>query len=131
MNEMVKSLARAMRGLTQWLVPNACSSLDAPVASGWRQKLTRYALRSVLLSFATIATPALAVLDGPTMWTQFKGLIFGPWGLVIGVCIAFAGLFGIPRWGVMGAVGIIAVAVVFFCIPGMMGVLQTSAQAIS
>ena len=46
MNEMVKSLARAMRGLTQWLVPNACSSLDAPVASGWRQKLTRYALRS-------------------------------------------------------------------------------------
>ena len=83
-----------------------------------------------LMAIVTIAAPAHAALDGPTLLTNLKQLIFGPWGLVIGIIVCFIAIGGIPKWGIGWGIGMAMCAVVFFCVPGIMGVVQTSAQAI-
>lgn len=56
---------------------------------------------------------------GDTMYAAMTNVMFGPWGMVIGIVILFGAIFTFFRFGMGATLLVIAVAFFFFLIPAI------------
>jgi len=94
--------------------------------------------RSVLLlvSLVIALAPALAFaqagsLDaGSTLWTAFRSVLYGPWGLVGSAVVVAMGIYMFLERGFMHALGVMAAGALIFFVPLIVISMRNTAQAL-
>ncbi|MDT8992866.1 hypothetical protein RQP54_18475 [Curvibacter sp. APW13] len=70
-----------------------------------------------------------AGMIGQDAWTSIKGLWFGPAGLALGALIFALSIYFYFKEGVLAVLGVIAMGIIFFFIPGMTAAVQNWARS--
>ncbi len=125
----VRNIKAACNEYTQALTATINSQF---ASAGTLDRSTYWAILISLTAFCLMfSMSAHAETDGTTLWGQFKGLFFGPYGLLIGAVMLVIAVFGILRngfgWGSM----IFGMTAFLFLIPGITKGLQGFAATIA
>jgi len=95
----------------------------------------RQALRS--LAFACFAlAPALVLAQassadaGSTLWSAFRSVLYGPWGLVGSAVVVAMGIYMFLERGFMHALGVMAAGALIFFVPLIVISMRNTAQAL-
>lgn len=88
-----------------------------------------------LLCVALLA-PALALAQangadaGSTLWSAFRSVLYGPWGLVGSAVVVGIGIYMFLERGFMHALGVMAAGALIFFVPLIVISMRNSAQAL-
>lgn len=93
-----------------------------------------------LLTFAVAAALELApvlvlaqagpVDAGSTLWSAFRGVLYGPWGLVGSAIVVAMGIYMFLERGFMHALGVMAAGALIFFVPLIVISMRNTAQAL-
>jgi len=90
--------------------------------------------KTLLLVLA--ATPALALAQqagadaGVTLWSAFRSVLYGPWGLVGSAIVVGMGIYMFLERGFMHALGVMAAGALIFFVPLIVVSMRNAAQAL-
>ena len=79
--------------------------------------------------------PALAVAQtaggdaGSALWTAFRAVLYGPWGLVGSAVVVGIGIYMFLERGFMHALGVMAAGALLFFVPLIVISMRNAAQA--
>ncbi len=89
-----------------------------------------------LLALALEMSPALARAQsahadaGSTLWTAFRSVLYGPWGLVGSAVVVAIGIYMFLERGFMHALGVMAAGGLIFFVPLIVISMRNTAQAL-
>jgi hypothetical protein len=96
--------------------------------------LRRVALPAI--AFVLLAVPALAFAQsatsadaGATLWSAFRAVLYGPWGLVGSAIVVALGIYLFLERGFMHALGVMAAGALLFFVPLIVVSMRNAAQA--
>jgi hypothetical protein len=78
------------------------------------------------LAFAQATTGADA---GATLWSAFRAVLYGPWGLVGSAIVVALGIYLFLERGFMHALGVMAAGALLFFVPLIVVSMRNAAQA--
>jgi hypothetical protein len=90
----------------------------------------------LILGFALGVIPALVAAQtgntdaGSTLWTAFRGVLYGPWGLVGSAVVVAIGIYMFLERGFMHALGVMAAGALIFFVPLIVISMRNTAQAL-
>lgn len=96
---------------------------------------SRATLRCALL-LAVAALPAIALAQagnadaGSTLWSAFRSVLYGPWGLVGSAVVVAIGIYMFLERGFMHALGVMAAGALIFFVPLIVISMRNTAQAL-
>jgi hypothetical protein len=85
---------------------------------------------------ALLLVPELAVAQstsgdaGATLWTAFRNVLYGPWGLVGSAVVVGMGIYMFLERGFMHALGVMAAGALIFFVPLIVISMRNAAQAL-
>jgi hypothetical protein len=88
-----------------------------------------------LMSGAALLVPALAVAQttggdaGSALWSAFRAVLYGPWGLVGSAVVVGIGIYMFLERGFMHALGVMAAGALLFFVPLIVISMRNAAQA--
>ncbi len=89
-------------------------------------------LAVLLLSLVPLA--ALAQVGAPdagsTLWSAFRSVLYGPWGLVGSAVVVAMGIYMFLERGFMHALGVMAAGGLIFFVPLIVVSMRNTAQAL-
>jgi len=91
--------------------------------------------RSALL-LALLIAPLLAIAQssggdaGTTLWSAFRTVLYGPWGLVGSAIVVGIGIYMFLERGFMHALGVMAAGALIFFVPLIVVSMRNAAQAL-
>lgn len=90
----------------------------------------------LVLAVALELAPALAGAQangadaGSTLWTAFRSVLYGPWGLVGSAVVVAIGIYMFLERGFMHALGVMAAGALIFFVPLIVISMRNAAQAL-
>ncbi len=90
----------------------------------------------VLLALALGCIPLIAgaqtgsVDAGSTLWSAFRSVLYGPWGLVGSAVVVAIGIYMFLERGFMHALGVMAAGALIFFVPLIVISMRNTAQAL-
>ncbi len=106
-------------------------------ASAPRRRSMRTLARTVATTAALL--PAIAAAQaisnmgpdaGTTLWTAFRSVLYGPWGLVGSAVIVGLGIYLFLERGFMHALGVMVAGALIFFVPLIVISMRNTAQAL-
>ena len=88
------------------------------------------------LVLALLALPELAQAQsntgdaGATLWSAFRSVLYGPWGLVGSAVVVGIGIYMFLERGFMHALGVMAAGALIFFVPLIVISMRNTAQAL-
>jgi hypothetical protein len=95
-------------------------------ASAWRELV---ALPLCALPAAVFAQVSSADA-GSTLWSAFRSVLYGPWGLVGSAIVVAIGIYMFLERGFMHALGVMAAGALIFFVPLIVISMRNTAQAL-
>jgi hypothetical protein len=89
---------------------------------------------AVLMAF--LVAPAIALAQaaggdaGSTLWSAFRTVLYGPWGLVGSAIVVGLGIYMFLERGFMHALGVMAAGALIFFVPLIVVSMRNAAQAL-
>jgi len=87
-------------------------------------------LLGVLLAPAIALAQAGGGDAGTTLWSAFRSLLYGPWGLVGSAIVVGIGIYMFLERGFMHALGVMAAGALIFFVPLIVISMRNAAQAL-
>ncbi len=93
-------------------------------------------LLALLLALAPALVPALALAQtgsadaGSTLWSAFRSVLYGPWGLVGSAVVVAMGIYMFLERGFMHALGVMSAGALIFFVPLIVISMRNTAQAL-
>lgn len=91
-------------------------------------------LRLVPLALALVPVLAMAQSGSPdagsTLWSAFRSVLYGPWGLVGSAVVVAMGIYMFLERGFMHALGVMAAGALIFFVPLIVISMRNTAQAL-
>ena len=87
------------------------------------------------LAFVLLALPAVVLAQttnadaGSTLWSAFRSVLYGPWGLVGSAVVVAMGIYMFLERGFMHALGVMAAGALIFFVPLIVISMRNAAQA--
>jgi hypothetical protein len=84
---------------------------------------------------ATFLLPAMAIAQtsgndaGSALWSAFRAVLYGPWGLVGSAVVVGIGIYMFLERGFMHALGVMAAGALLFFVPLIVISMRNAAQA--
>jgi hypothetical protein len=104
------------------------------VASRVSPRLARSACFLLALSFAGFPVLVAAQTGnadaGSTLWSAFRSVLYGPWGLVGSAIVVALGIYMFLERGFMHALGVMAAGALIFFVPLIVISMRNTAQAL-
>lgn len=101
------------------------------------RKLSANAVSGVCIAALLMAlAPALALAQsaspdaGSTLWSAFRSVLYGPWGLVGSAVVVAMGIYMFLERGFMHALGVMAAGALIFFVPLIVISMRNTAQAL-
>lgn len=88
------------------------------------------------LAVGLLLLPALALAQttttdaGSTLWSAFRSVLYGPWGLVGSAVVVALGIYMFLERGFMHALGVMAAGALIFFVPLIVISMRNTAQAL-
>jgi len=85
---------------------------------------------------ALLGVPLLALAQtsggdaGTTLWSAFRSVLYGPWGLVGSAIVVGIGIYMFLERGFMHALGVMAAGALIFFVPLIVVSMRNAAQAL-
>jgi hypothetical protein len=89
-----------------------------------------------LLAIALALLPGIVLAQsgnadaGGTLWTAFRSVLYGPWGLVGSAVVVAIGIYMFLERGFMHALGVMAAGALIFFVPLIVISMRNTAQAL-
>jgi len=89
-----------------------------------------------LVVVAALLAPAVALAQssggdaGSTLWSAFRTVLYGPWGLVGSAVVVGIGIYMFLERGFMHALGVMAAGALLFFVPLIVVSMRNTAQAL-
>jgi hypothetical protein len=89
-----------------------------------------------LAPFLLALVPALVLAQtgsadaGSTLWSAFRSVLYGPWGLVGSAVVVAMGIYMFLERGFMHALGVMAAGALIFFVPLIVISMRNTAQAL-
>lgn len=89
-----------------------------------------------LLAIALALLPAVVLAQtsnadaGSTLWSAFRSVLYGPWGLVGSAVVVAIGIYMFLERGFMHALGVMAAGALIFFVPLIVISMRNTAQAL-
>jgi hypothetical protein len=83
-----------------------------------------------------VVIPAIALAQsngadaGSTLWSAFRSVLYGPWGLVGSAVVVAMGIYMFLERGFMHALGVMAAGALIFFVPLIVISMRNTAQAL-
>jgi hypothetical protein len=96
----------------------------------------KFLVRRAALALTLSCMPALLWAQasgadaGSTLWTAFKSVLYGPWGLVGSAIIVALGIYMFLERGFMHALGVMSAGALIFFVPLIVVSMRNAAQAL-
>jgi hypothetical protein len=93
-------------------------------------------LLELLLVLALTALPSLVLAQGTstdagsTLWSAFRSVLYGPWGLVGSAVVVAIGIYMFLERGFMHALGVMVAGALIFFVPLIVISMRNTAQAL-
>jgi len=91
---------------------------------------------ATFVGIALLLAPALAFAQtnsadaGSTLWSAFRSVLYGPWGLVGSAVVVGIGIYMFLERGFMHAMGVMAAGALLFFVPLIVISMRNTAQAL-
>jgi len=128
---------RQLHQLLAWVRPSASPGCSAPTPDVPSMALPRLHRSLLLLISLVIAlAPALAFAQsgsvdaGSTLWSAFRSVLYGPWGLVGSAVVVAMGIYMFLERGFMHALGVMSAGALIFFVPLIVISMRNTAQAL-
>jgi hypothetical protein len=101
-----------------------------------RAGMSRRGARILLPAATLLLAPALALAQatnadaGSTLWSAFRSVLYGPWGLVGSAVVVAIGIYMFLERGFMHALGVMAAGALIFFVPLIVISMRNTAQAL-
>ncbi len=99
----------------------------------WPGSAARAARRVVVAALMLVPAMALAQAAGgdagTTLWSAFRTVLYGPWGLVGSAIVVGIGIYMFLERGFMHALGVMAAGALIFFVPLIVVSMRNAAQA--
>ena len=98
--------------------------------------MSRRGARILLPAATLLLAPALALAQatnadaGSTLWSAFRSVLYGPWGLVGSAVVVAIGIYMFLERGFMHALGVMAAGALIFFVPLIVISMRNTAQAL-
>ena len=90
---------------------------------------------AVLFAAVALLAPAMAIAQasgadaGSALWSAFRAVLYGPWGLVGSAVVVGIGIYMFLERGFMHALGVMAAGALLFFVPLIVISMRNAAQA--
>jgi hypothetical protein len=101
----------------------------APARQGLLHLLAFCVLSAPAIAFAQAGTTTSGADAGATLWSAFRSLLYGPWGLVGSAIVVALGIYLFLERGFMHALGVMAAGALLFFVPLIVVSMRNAAQA--
>jgi hypothetical protein len=89
------------------------------------------ALTAILACFPVLVAAQTGNADaGSTLWSAFRSVLYGPWGLVGSAVVVALGIYMFLERGFMHALGVMAAGALIFFVPLIVISMRNTAQAL-
>jgi hypothetical protein len=89
------------------------------------------AIAVALTAFPLISSAQSTTADaGSTLWSAFRSVLYGPWGLVGSAVVVAMGIYMFLERGFMHALGVMAAGALIFFVPLIVISMRNAAQAL-
>jgi hypothetical protein len=111
-----------------------CSAVDLH-RSDFKRFGTPIGQATTLVAMLAMLVPVLAFAQasggdaGSALWGAFRGVLYGPWGLVGSAVIVGIGIYMFLERGFMHALGVMAAGALLFFVPLIVISMRNAAQA--
>jgi len=93
--------------------------------------LTMVAIAAALVAIPLVAAAQSVSTDaGSTLWSAFRSVLYGPWGLVGSAVVVAMGIYMFLERGFMHALGVMAAGALIFFVPLIVISMRNTAQAL-
>lgn len=99
-------------------------------ASTGQTSCRRIALVVLLLAPLAALAQSGSADAGSTLWSAFRSVLYGPWGLVGSAIVVAMGIYMFLERGFMHAVGVMAAGGLIFFVPLIVVSMRNTAQAL-
>ena len=107
------------------------SSVPVLLPAGRGAQWARAALLLTLLGVPLLALAQTSGGDaGTTLWSAFRSVLYGPWGLVGSAVVVGIGIYMFLERGFMHALGVMAAGALIFFVPLIVVSMRNAAQAL-
>jgi len=131
---MTTTIRRATMPATPTPAPDArarCAGRARAPAPGARARML-----GLLFALGLELVPLLAAAQtgsadaGSTLWSAFRSVLYGPWGLVGSAVVVAIGIYMFLERGFMHALGVMAAGALIFFVPLIVISMRNTAQAL-
>ncbi len=89
------------------------------------------AIAVAITAFPAISNAQSTTADaGSTLWSAFRSVLYGPWGLVGSAVVVAMGIYMFLERGFMHALGVMAAGALIFFVPLIVISMRNAAQAL-
>jgi hypothetical protein len=116
--------------------PDPVNELKESYMEHFQMASRQIACAVTLFIVAALLAPAVAIAQsaagdaGSTLWSAFRAVLYGPWGLVGSAVVVGIGIYMFVERGFMHALGVMAAGALLFFVPLIVVSMRNTAQAL-